>query len=267
LSRQIQLLEHSLGVKLFDRTSRTVRLTTAGRFFLVDAVRLLSLAEQSVTKARRISQGKSGQVVVGFTTVMGIDRIPRLVASTQRDLPDIDLVLKEMLGLEQLKALENNTIDIGFVWSLSSRVHLKCKTVGHDPLRIIMPRGHPLAKRDTVALSELNNQPFIMYSPYDGKYFNNLIDSMFVSRKIVPKYVQYLEKVFTVVGLVRAGIGLSIVPASVSQYHIDDIVFKPIDQINVIPEIKMVWREDHRNPALETFCRFALDFFASFRAD
>jgi DNA-binding transcriptional LysR family regulator len=261
LSRQIQLLEHSLGLKLFERTSRTVRLTTAGSVFLVDAMRLLNLAEQAVTTAQRTSRGESGQVTVGFTSVMGFDLMPRLIASGQRKLPDINIVLKEMVTIDQLEALENNVIDVGFLWPLTCRLHLKYQTVFRDPLVVIMPSDHPLASRSGIALSDLNALPFIMYSSR-GRYFYNLVTGLLVSSGVTPKFVQHLDQVLTVVGLVRAGMGVSIVPASVSRFRLDDIVFKPILQQNVITEGRMVWREDNRNPALDTFHHFASEFFA-----
>ena len=95
LTRQIQVLEHSLGVKLFERTSRSVRLTTAGRVFLTDATRLLNAAKQAAATAQRIGKGESGRVTIGFTSVMGFDLIPNLVASAQKAVPDLDVVLRK----------------------------------------------------------------------------------------------------------------------------------------------------------------------------
>ena len=262
LSRQIQLLEHALGVRLFERTSRSVRLTAAGRVFLTDATRLLNLAKQAATTAQRTSTGQSGRVVVGFTTVMGFDLMPRLIASAQRELPDIDVVLREMVTMDQLKALESSTIDVGFLWPLACRLPLKHQTVFRDPLRVVLPSGHPLAAGGAVAPEDLNGVPFIMYSPAQGRYFYSLVNGLLVSAGVVPKFIQHLDQVLTVVGLVRTGMGVSIVPASVSKFYFDDVVFRPIGRQDVIAEGRMAWREDHQNPALATFLRFASEFFA-----
>ncbi len=262
LSRQIQLLEHSLGVKLFERTSRTVQLTVAGRVFLTDARRILNLAKQAETTAQRTSTGQSGRVVVGFTTVMGFDLMPKLIASAQQALPEIDIVLREMVTVDQLKALESNTIDVGFLWPLASRLPLKHQTVYRDPLMVVLPLDHPLASADEIALGDLDDLPFIMYSPGQGRYFYSLVNGLFVSAGVVPRFIQHLDQVLTVVGLVRTRMGVSIVPAFVSQFQFSDIVFKPLSQKNATVEGRMAWRDDHKNPALETFRRFASEFFA-----
>ena len=262
LSRQIQLLEHSLGVRLFERTSRTVRLTAAGRVFLTDARRLLDLAKQATTTAQRTSRGQSGRVTVGFTTVMGFDLMPRLIASAQQALPDIDVVLREMVTVDQLTALESHMIDAGFLWPLACRLPLKYRTVYRDPLMVALPPGHPLAASEAIDLGDLNDQPFIMYSPGQGRYFYSLVNGLFVSSGVTPRFIQHLDQVLTVIGLVRAGMGISIVPASVSRFHFDDVVFRPIGKRDVVAEGRMVWRVDHQNPALDTFLRFAFEYFA-----
>ena len=262
LSRQIQLLEHSLGVRLFERTSRTVRLTAAGRVFLTDARRLLDLAKQATTTAQRTSRGQSGRVTVGFTTVMGFDLMPRLIASAQQALPDIDVVLREMVTVDQLTALESHMIDAGFLWPLACRLPLKHQTVYRDPLMVALPPGHPLAASEAIDLGDLNDQPFIMYSPGQGRYFYSLVNGLFVSSGVTPRFIQHLDQVLTVIGLVRAGMGISIVPASVSRFHFDDVVCRPIGKRDVVAEGRMVWRVDHQNPALDTFLRFAFEYFA-----
>ena len=266
LTRQIQALEHALGVKLFERTSRTVRLTTAGRVFLTDATRLLNLAKQATTTVQRVGKGETGRITIGFTSVMGFDLIPNLIASAQKTLPDIDVVLNEMVTVAQLEALENNTIDLGFFWPLTHRLSLKHQTVFRDPLMVALPVGHPMAMGAHVALDDLNGLPFVMYSPGQGTYFYSLIQGLLISAGVTPRIIQHVGQVLTIVNLVRSGIGISIVPASVSQFHPDKVVFRPMNQNNVIAEGRMAWRADYQNPALTTFLRFATDFFSRKKA-
>jgi len=262
LSRQIALLEHALGVRLFERTSRTVRLTTAGSVFLTDARRLLNLAKQAATNAQRSSKGETGRVTIGFTSVMGFDLMPNLIAAAQKALPDIDVVLKEMVTVAQLEALENNTIDMGFLWPLATRLHLEYQTVFREPLMLVLPVDHPLAARDRIVVDDLNDLPFVMYSSGQGKYFYSLVTGLFVSSGVMPKYIQHLDHVHTIVGLVRSGLGVSIVPAAASQLRFDNVVFRPLWR-NVIAESRMAWRADYDNPALTTFRNFASAFFAA----
>ena len=262
LSRQIQLLEHVLGVKLFERTSRTVRLTTAGQVFLTDATRLLNLAKQAAANAQRSSKGETGRVTIGFTSVMGFDLMPKLIAAAQKALPDIDVVLKEMVTVAQLDALENNTLDMGFLWPLATRLPLEYQTVFREPLMIVLPVAHPLAARQRIVIDDLNGLPFVMYSSGQGKYFYSLVTGLFVSSGVMPKYIQHLDHVHTIVGLVRSGLGVSIVPAAAAQLRFDNVVFRPLWRNDVIAESRMAWRADHHNPALTTFRHFASNFFA-----
>ena len=266
LTRQVQALEHALGVKLFERTSRTVRLTTAGRVFLTDATRLLNLAKQAAATAQRVGKGETGRVTIGFTSVMGFDLIPSLINSAQKALPDLDVVLREMVTVAQLEALENNTIDLGFLWPLASRLSLKHRVVFRDPLMVVLPVGHPLATCKRVALDDVNGLPFVMYSPGQGAYFYSLIQGLLVSSGVTPRMIQHVDQVLTVVNLVRSGIGISIVPASISQFHADKVVFRPMDRNDVIAEGRMAWRADCQNPALASFLGFAADFFSGRKA-
>ena len=261
LSRQIQLLEHSLGTKLFERNSRSVRLTAAGRVFLTDATRLLALAKQAATTAQRTSKGKTGRVTVAFTTVMGYELMPKLIAAAQDSLPDIDIVLREMTAMSQLEALESNTIDAGFLWPLSSRLPLKHEVVFRDPLVVALPKKHPLASLECISLSELNGLSFVMYSPERGRYFYSLVNGILVSAGVTPRYIQYLDQILTVVSLVSTGIGIAIVPASVARFQFDNVLFRPIKDRPVVAEGRMIWRGDHHNPALDTFRAFALKHF------
>lgn len=262
LSRQIQLLEHALGTKLFERTSRSVRLTAAGRVFLDDARRLLQLAEQAAVTAQRTSKGNAGRVVIGFTTVMGYELIPGLIAAAQQALPDIEIVLREMVAAAQLDALENHTIDVGFLWPLASRMTtLRHETIFRDPLVVAMPEQHPLATRAEVALDALDGLPFVMFSPERGRYFYSLVNGLLLAAGVTPRYVQHLDQVLTVVGLVGTGIGVAIVPASVARFRFDQVVFRPIRGKTVVAEGRMAWRDDHPNPALKAFRTFALRHF------
>ncbi len=262
LSRQIQLLEHALGVKLFERTSRTVRLTTAGQVFLVDATRLLSLAEQAAISARRASKGETGRVTIGFIASAGLELIPQLVVAAQRALPNIDVVLKEMVSVTQFEALTANTIDLGFVRPLPARQALECQIVAHEPLLVALPADHPLAAKSHIKLDDLSGLPFVMYTPTGGKYFHGLITGLFGAAGVVPNYIQYLDLSHTILALVRAGLGVSIVPTSAVQLHFDNVVFRPMRQDEVFAETYMAWRADQRNPALATFRNFATAYFA-----
>lgn len=263
LSRQIQLLEHALGVKLFERTSRSVRLTTAGQVFLVDATRLLGLAEQAANSARRASKGETGRVTIGFTAAAGYEVVPGLLAAAKQALPDIDVVLKELISVAQIEALEANTIDLGFLRPLFSRQRIEFSLIEREPLVVALPANHALVGRESIVLSDMNAQPFIMHSPKEGKYFHDLIIGLFGSSGVTPDYIQYLDQTHTILALVRAGLGIGILPASAQRFHFDSVVFRPLWRNDVVAELCMAWRPDQRNPAVVSFRQFASAYFAA----
>jgi DNA-binding transcriptional LysR family regulator len=115
LSRQIQVLEHIIEATLLDRTSRSVRLTPAGKSFLPEAKRILKLADSASQVARRIAMGKTGSIKIGFTAAAAYSFLPELIAACRTRLPEVDLSLKEMVSGDQLEALATGQIDAGLL--------------------------------------------------------------------------------------------------------------------------------------------------------
>ena len=250
LSRQIQLLEHAVGVQLLERTSRSVRLTAAGAVLYRDAQVLLRLASQAADAAARTGRGEAGRVVVGYTAVSGYALIPQLLAAAGQALPGIEIVLEEMVSSEQLRALEEDRIDISFVRPLQATGALQYHRVAREPMLLALPAGHPLAARTRVRLQDLAGQPLIMYSEKEGRYFHEKIVALFRASDSAPHYVHHIGQTHTIMALVRAGIGLAIVPASARQLRFEDVVFRPLWRSDVFAEIYLAWRGDARNPAL-----------------
>jgi DNA-binding transcriptional LysR family regulator len=250
LTRQIQLLEHELGVQLLERTKHSVRPTTAGQVFLVDAMRLLNLAEQAATTARRASKGETGRVRVAFTGAAGHEIVPNLLAAAKRALPDIDVVVHELVSAAQIAAFAADSIDLGIMRPLGSRQKLDSFLIDVEPLIVALPAGHPLAGHDTIDLASLHRQPFIMHSPDDGKYFHDRTMNLFWSARVMPEFVQYIDQTPTIISMVRAGLGMGIVPASARRFNFDNVVFRPIRHGDVAAEMIMAWRPDQNVPAV-----------------
>jgi DNA-binding transcriptional LysR family regulator len=263
LTRHIQLLEHALGVQLLERTSRSVRLTAAGQVFLTDAARILSFAEQAATSARLVGKGEAGKVTIGFTAVSGYELIPSLISAARQALPGIAVVLREMVSAKQFAALDGHTIDLGFVRPLAEHGLLDSERVSREALVLAVPAGHPLATQQQIGAADLHGQPFIMYSQDEGKYFYDLIVALFSTTGVAPDYVQHLGQTHTILGLVRAGLGLAIVPESARQFGVRDVVFRPMWRDDLYADMYMAWEPQQRNPAMLTFRRFALDYFAA----
>jgi DNA-binding transcriptional LysR family regulator len=253
LSRQIQLLEHTLDVRLLDRTSRSVALTRAGHNFLPEARRLLRLAEGAALAARRTASGEEGSITLGFTAVSGYEFLPRLIKTFRTEAPGIDLVLKEMVSADQLDSLTAGRIDVGLVRPSFNRRELASLCVVREPLLLAAPEDHPLAVAPEVSIADLDRQPIVTFSPYEARYFYDLLATIFANAGITPHYAQHISQVHSIMGLVKAGIGLALVPRAALNLGFQGVVLRPIAiDARTIVELHAVWRPSNTNPAVAT---------------
>jgi DNA-binding transcriptional LysR family regulator len=250
LSRQIQLLEHALDVKLLERSSRSVQLTPVGRSFLPEARRILRLAEGAALTAKRVARGEAGSVTIGFTAGSSYSFLPCLVAFAAAEMPDVDLVLKEMVTTAQVEALAANRIDLGLVRLPIDRRGLDTVCVLREPLVLAVPRNHSLVGGREPTLKDIDRQDFIMYSPTEGRYFHDLITSVFKTAEILPSYVQYIHQIHTMLALVSAGVGIALVPESAQTLRFEGVVFRAVRlNLKTFAELHLVWRRNNENPA------------------
>src|SRR5471032_82524 len=261
LSRQIQMLERSLGVTLLERSNRNVQLTVAGQHFLRDARHVLAYTEQAGTAARRLARGEAGQLLLGFTAVSGYSLIPGLLGRAAQLLPDVGFELHEMVSGAQSEALAASMIDVGFVRRAAPHLGFDSHLICSEPLLVAMSNTHTLAQRETIAVADLDQQPFVMYSPDEGRYFYDCIVGLFAMAGVAPRYLHYLGQTHSILGLVRAGLGLAIVPAAARELYLGHLQFRPLEDAKPRAEVYMVSRSDNDNPALEPFLRMAQDYF------
>ena len=265
LSRQIQLLEHGLGVQLLERSSRQVKLTPAGRTFLPEARRIIRLAETSALAARRVASGESGRIALGFTAVSGYSFLPQIVARARASLPHFELELFEMVTTDQLEALMTGQIDIGFVRPPLEQASFESKPILTEALVAALPPGDPRSAQTSLSTSDFDGYPLIMYSRIGAGYFNNMLTRLFEAAGVLPQYVQHVTQIHSMLGLVRAGLAAAIVPASAVQLHMDHLEFRDFITVPRKPvELHMVWRRDNGNPALEPMLSLCEKFAAEY---
>lgn len=258
LSRQIQVLEHIIDAPLLERTSRSVRLTPAGRSFLPEARRILKLAESASQVARRIALGKTGSLKIGFTAAAAYGFLPELVAACRARLPEVDFSLKEMVSGDQFEALTSGQIDAGLLRPPIARPELTSRRVVAEPLLAAIPKKHPLANAENITIKDFDNLPFVMYSPYESRYFHDLLVALFTRADILPRYVQHLSQIHSILAMVRAGLGLAIVPAAAAGLKISDVRLRPLKLRTRVPvELFMVWRRDNEDPLLAALVKIA----------
>lgn len=257
LSRQIQILERILDVMLLERTSRSVRLTPAGASFLPEARRILRLAEGAALMTRRVAEGKSGSIRVGFTAASAYSHLPDLIAACLLQVPDIDLSLKEMVSSAQIAALGAGEIDAGLLRP-PIPVGMERLRLAAEQLLAAVPERHPLAGRERLRLEDFADQAFIMYAPYEARYFHDLVAELFARDAFQPKYVQHLTQIHTILALVRSGIGMALVPEAAANLNVKGVVLRSLEQPLPRPvELFLVWRKDNDNPLLPVLAGLA----------
>jgi DNA-binding transcriptional LysR family regulator len=268
LSRQIQVLEHIIDASLLERTSRSVRLTPAGRSFLPEARRILKLAESASQVARRIALGKTGSLKIGFTAAAAYGFLPELIAACRARLPEVDFSLKEMVSGDQLEALASGQIDAGLLRPPIARPEFSTRRVVAESLLAAIPEKHPLAAAATMSIQDFDGQPFVMYSPYESRYFHDLLVAQFARAQILPRYVQHLSQIHSILAMVRAGLGAAIVPAAAASFEIANVKLKPLElPTKTSVELFLVWRRDHENPLLPSLIEIAGELAASDKRD
>lgn len=230
LSRHIAQLEHAVGVLLFDRTNRSVRLTLAGERFLYDAVDILQRAESAALGARQAQRGEGGTVVLGFVPSATIEVLPRLIKQLARALPGVSVTPREMMSYEQVEALIAGSLDIGITRLPRSRESLQLTRIWSEPFMVAMPRDHPLAAKALLTVEDLSEQPFINYSTERGGFLYEVVSGFLNSAGVTPSYRYSVSQAHTVMSLVDAGLGIGVVPTSNRRIAMDNTVMRPLVQ-------------------------------------
>jgi DNA-binding transcriptional LysR family regulator len=229
LSRQIQELEHSVGLTLFTRTNRSVRLTLAGQSFLRSATDLLERSEAAVLTARQAERGEVGAIALGFVPYAGLAFVPKIVEAINNALPNVTFEPTEMMGYEIMEALVSGRLDLGLSRATREAEGIENLRIVSEAFVLAIPRSHPFASRPKVDLKDLDRSPFIGYSIERGPYLQNVQFGLFASANIVPRVVQSVSQTTTILGLVNQGIAPALVPSLSRVVQMDNVVYRDIE--------------------------------------
>ncbi|MCY1416667.1 HTH-type transcriptional regulator BenM [compost metagenome] len=245
LSRQIRQLEETLGVELLER-SRPLRLTEAGRFFHEQSAALLDQLEQIAEGTRRIANSERQWLRIGFAPSTLYDLLPELIRQLRRN-EEMELGLQEMITLQQVEALKAGRIDVGF-----GRIHIKDPAIEQvllreEPLVVALPCGHPLLGQP-LDLKRLADEPFVLYPANPRPSYADHIMALFTAQGVNIKVIQWTNELQTALGLVAAGLGITLVPASVQSQHRADIVYAPLSEKTAVSPIILSRRAGDNSP-------------------
>ncbi|HMF54063.1 MAG TPA: LysR substrate-binding domain-containing protein, partial [Edaphobacter sp.] len=223
LSQQIRKLEEILGHALFIRTSRSVKLTSAGQIFLERARRVLRNVQEDLEEARSIGRGEVGFLRVGFIGSSMLTPLPAMLGQYRRQYPKVQLQLSETFTSGLIQALTKNTLDAGFLRDGGPTDGLHVEKLFSEPFVAVLPSKHPLAEHKTISAAKLRNEPFVFFSPTAGHRAYEKPISLCEQHGFRPRVVQEAPQWLTILRLVGAGLGVSIAPACVAQIATPDI--------------------------------------------
>jgi DNA-binding transcriptional LysR family regulator len=229
LSQQIRALEEELGFALLVRTRRRVELTPAGSAFLRDARTLLAELEGAVATARRIDAGQTGRLRVSFVGSALFSIVPRVVERFRHSRPDVEIELHERPTIDQLRAVRAGVVDVGLLRPpIDDNAGLRVQTVLRERTVAALPSGHELASLSRVSLRRLAAEPLVLFPRDQAPGFHDLLIDSLAGARATPRVIQYAPEMLTIIGLVAAGTGVSLVPASVGRLALDGVTYRPV---------------------------------------
>jgi len=263
LSRQIRLLEHSVGVILIERSSRAVTLTAAGKAFLPEATRILRLAQEAAVKARRTARGEQGMLSIGFSAASGYSLLPEVVRGIRQACPEVALNLKELVSTAQVEALNAGEIDLALMRPHTINSELESVLMVTESLMLAVQAGEAHDWPAEPTLGCLHGRPFIMYSPYEARPFYQMLSERFAREGVVPDVVEHIGQVHTMLALVGAGLGAALIAEGACRLKFEGVVTRRVTTEPV--QLVCAYRRSNDNPVLALFKKNVLTSFHASR--
>lgn len=261
LSRQIKALEEEVGAPLFVRTAKGVDLTDAGQTLLAEVPNLLLLAQRAKDRTLRAGQGLTGQLDVGLFGSGVLDVIPRMLARFHTERPEVRIVLHNMTKIEQLQAVRERRISIGFNRLVPLEPDLVVETVLREPLVVAVHESHPLATRQRIRVPDLHSEPIILYPNVPMRGLAQEVAEAFRQEGAALKVEQEVEDVLTAVALVASGFGLAVTTRSATNLRLPGVVFRPLSSQYLRDlELNCLYRRADPSPVLAEFLKVVHDY-------
>jgi DNA-binding transcriptional LysR family regulator len=258
LSMQIRALEEEIGARLLNRTQRHVSLTQAGNVFLQEARQILAWIEHAVLMTRRAERGEIGGLSVGFISVANYNVLPSVLRDFRRRYPLVNLTLKEATTDTQLEDLLNGRIDVGFVLPPIDEPALESVAILREPLIAALPTRHPAASRPgKIPLAALADSPFILFPRRMAPGLYDDIVSFCRKAGFSPRMEQEAIQMQTIVSLVSAELGVSLIPDSLKNLQRTGVVYRQLKEKSPLTEIHLTWRRQDALPTLRLFVELA----------
>jgi DNA-binding transcriptional LysR family regulator len=265
LSRSIARLESELGVPLFDRVGRRVKLNSFGRMFHRRTVRILQEMKEASQEIDDWQSPERGTISLAFLKSLGTSFVPRLVRAFSNQYPQVNFQLFQNATNVMLDQLENGEIDYGLSYVTETRPGIECAQLWTEELFIFVPSSHPLAQNRSLALADIAHERFVVLKR--GYGIRTVFDRLWAQRGVQPNIAFEGEDVASVMGFVAANLGITLLP-HVARLDMTDISRLTVSDCRCERSIGLLWREDrYRTPAARSFQQFLVAFCSGEAAD
>lgn len=252
LSQQIKLLETELGTPLFLRTQRRVELTAAGMALKAQAALVFAQMERAVDLTRQAGRGHWGTLEIGMISSLMVGLLPQALRTFQDRYPDVKWTLHELQPAAQQAALKERRLDLCFYRMGRSDPELTSEPLSSEAIAVVLPQQHRLAKRPRLTLKDLADERFISFKLDQSQFAAYLYQSC-IEAGFTPNVYQQVVEVQTLLSLVRAGLGIGLLPASTGQFGHAGVVYRALAQPAPGTTLYATYRKDDPSPVLQVF--------------
>jgi len=242
LSIAIKQLEATLDAPLFERNSRGVRLTHAGRHLLVQARDILERTRRAAVDTRAVAQGMAGSLRLGFVGSSMYRGLPEALEMMRLQYPDVRVDLHELNSIDQAAALQSGKIDLGLMHTMAPPLGMSVQAMWSEPFIACVPARHALARQAKISVSDLANERLILFSEAVSPDYFGVIRSMCQRAGFDPELRHEVRHWLSVLSLVAAGQGVSLVPACLERAGMQGLAFKPIAGKTPQSVLQAMWR-------------------------
>lgn len=256
LSEQVKKLETELGVRLFDRSTRSVAITGAGSRFVEHARAIVSATDRAAADMRSVAEGRAGSVRVGLVGTATYDVLPLVAHRVREELPGIDLTLRgELLNPALLESVSSGALDLALVRPTGSPPPgLRHQHLRSEPLVAVLPETHPLARRRRLPLALLAEEDFVIHPSGDRSSIHQHVLRACAAAGFSPRSTLEVGETATLVVFVAAGLGVALVPAPVRSLRLDGVAYVDVEPRATI-DLALVCRESDRSPATQAVAK------------
>jgi DNA-binding transcriptional LysR family regulator len=257
LSQLIRRLEAELGLVLFDRNRRRVELSEAGAALLAPAREAVAAADGLRALADDVAAGEAGALTVGFVGSAAAGALPTLVRRMRAEAPGVRVTLRELTSARQQAALLEGRIHVGLLREAPARPELRSVLLEEESLLAALPHGHPLCERAQIAIADLADEPWVLFPREEGSAFFDRIVGLCRAAGFAPRVEQEATYMPTIVSLVAAGLGVSLVPAAMRETAPPGVVLVRVSEAAARVPLVVAWRAASDSAPLRRFLALA----------